>query len=194
MRVHLALFPFIILLAACASNIPLEIREDITGENITVNAARSDINRYTGRKVRWGGTIAGVENKASDTWIEVVDRRLGAYGRPLFTDQSGGRFLVHIDGFLDPAIYRVDRPITVFGTMESGIMKPIDEHPYLYPLVRAQSYYLWEDYDPYARYPRDYGYPYGYYPYFFNPYGFDLGFRYGYLPHYYIGLHQYYPW
>ena len=126
MRVQLALFPFVILLAACASNIPLEIREDITGENITVNAARSDINRYTGRKVRWGGTIAAVENKASDTWIEVVDRRLGAYGRPLFTDQSGGRFLVHIDGFLDPAIYRVNRPITVFGIMESGILKPID--------------------------------------------------------------------
>ena len=185
-----------LMLCACASNIPLEIREDITGENITVDAARSDITRYTGRQVHWGGTISAVENKENDTWIEVVDRPLGSYGRPQISDQTAGRFLVRIDGFLDPAIYRVNRPITVYGTMEGGLMRPIDEHPYLYPLVKAQTYYLWDDYDPYARYARYYDDPYGYYPYpyYFYPYGFDFGYRYGYFPRYYFGLHQHYHW
>ena len=196
MRVHLALFPFIILLAGCASDIPLEIREDISGEQVTLGAVRSDVDQYTGHKVRWGGTIASVQNKATDTWLEVVGRRLGSFGRPLFTDQSDGRFLVRIDGFLDSATYRINRPITVYGILEGSVPGNIGEYSYSYPLVGAYSHYLWEDYDPYEQYDRYYGYPYRYYPYpyYFYPYGFNFGFNYGYFPNYYFGLHQHYHW
>jgi len=192
------LFSCILLLCSCASNIPLEIRENVTEENITVDAARSDSKRFTGHKVRWGGTIASIQNKAQETWIEIVDRPLGSYGRPQINDQSAGRFLARVDGFLDSAIYKVDRPITVFGTIEESVPGNIGEYSYNYPTVRATSHYLWSEYDPYATY---YGYPYGYYPYwyypypyYFYPYRYNFGFRYGYYPHYYFGLHQHFPW
>jgi len=198
MRSRFILLACILLLCSCASNVPLEIREDITDENITVDVARSDSNRFTGHKVRWGGTIASLKNKATDTWLEVVGRQLGAYGRPQITDQSMGRFMVRIEGFLDSAIYRVDRPITIFGVLEGSVAGNIGEYSYDFPLVRADSHYLWSDYDPYARY---YDYPYGYYPYgyypypyYFYPYRYHLGFRYGYYPRYYFGLHHHFPW
>ena len=78
----------------------------------------------------------------------------------------------------------------------SGLSRPIDEHPYLYPLIKAQTYYLWNDYDPYARYARYYDEPYGFYPYpySFYPYGFDFGYHYRRFPRYYFGMNQYYPW
>jgi Starvation-inducible outer membrane lipoprotein len=159
-----------LFLSACASNVPVEIQQDVTGGSASINAVRTDFSRYEGQKIRWGGTIASVENKASDTWIELVGKELGSYGRPRRVDQSLGRFMVRIEGFLDPAIYKPDRELTVYGTVESRMVRQIDEHPYTYPLIRAQTYYLWDDYDRY--YNRYAYYPYGYYPY-----------------HYYYGLH-----
>lgn len=195
MGTRLALFSFILLLVGCASNIPLEIRDDLTGGGITTNAVRADSNRYTGARVRWGGIIASVENKAEETWIEVVGKRLGAFGQPVLSrDQSTGRFLVRIDGFLDPDIYRKNRPITVFGTVEGLIVRAIDEYPYTYPLIRAQSYYLWQDYDYYPRYAH-YPYPYGYYPYpYFYPYDITFGYHFGPYSRYHFGLHHHFHW
>ena len=188
----------LILLGGCASNIPLEIREDITGSNISINAASTDINQYQGKQVRWGGTIAAVENKRDDTWIEVVGKELDSWGEPANTDQSEGRFLVRIDGFLDPAIYKADRSLTVYGTVESHVVGQIDNHPYTYPLIKAQTYHLWSDYDR----RHYYGYPdYPYYPYYYPyRYGFSFGYRHGffprhgYFPRYGYGMYPYYYW
>lgn len=182
----------LIFMGGCASNIPLEIRQDITDGNISINAANADFDQYQGKQVRWGGTIASVENKQDDTWIEVVGKELNSWGEPAFSDASAGRFLVRVDGFLDPAIYKADRGITVYGTIESRVVRQIDDHPYTYPLIKAQSHYLWSDYDR----RRYYGYPYyPFYPYYYPyRYGFHFGYGHGYYPRYGFGLHRYYYW
>ena len=184
----------LLVLTACASNVPLTIRQSpVTNPNI--NEVRTDLDVHKGQKVRWGGTISTIENKVSDTWLEIVGRKLGAYGRPYANDKSLGRFLVRIDGFLDPDIYEVDREVTIYGVVESRIARQIDEHPYIYPLVKAEEFYLWpvytyqrygyRDYDPYY-YP--YYYPYSY-RYRFYPY---FGLRYGHLHDYRLRLSHYY--
>ena len=176
-----------LFLSACASNVPVEIRQDITGSNASVDAVRIDFSRYEGQKVRWGGTIVSLENKASETWVEIVGRELGSYGRPKRLDQSPGRFLVRIEGFLDPAIYKPDRELTVYGTVESRLVRQIDEHPYTYPLIKAQTYYLWDEYD---RYDDRYAYyPYGY-PYYH--YGLDYGYFPGHNFGYHFGMFQHF--
>ncbi|OGT64351.1 MAG: hypothetical protein A2W69_01880 [Gammaproteobacteria bacterium RIFCSPLOWO2_02_47_7] len=179
-------------LSGCASNIPLEIRQDITDSPVSINAASKDIDQYQGKQVRWGGTIASVENRKDDTWIEVVGKELNSWGEPVFSDESGGRFLVRVDGFLDPAIYKADRGITVYGTVESRVVGQIDDYSYNYPLIKAQSHYLWSDY---AR-RRYYVYPYyPYYPYYYPyRYGFHFGYGHGYYPRYRFGLHHHYYW
>lgn len=176
----------VILLPGCASNIPLEIQRDITRNGISLDAVQSDFDRYQDQQVRWGGTIAAIENNQDDTWIEVVHRPLDDFGEPLPTDRSEGRFLVRIPGFLDPAIYRVNRPITVFGRIENRIVREIDEYPYTYPLVQAQSHYLWND-DAYRRYAWHYPYPY-YSPYYYAYAPFHFGFNFG---HWYGHHHGY---
>jgi len=173
--------PVLLLLTACASNIPYEIQRDITERKITINAARAQIERYQGQNVRWGGTIVKVENRENESWIEVVGKPLGYYGRPDESDRSLGRFLVRIEGFVDPAIYREDRDLTIFGTLEGRVTGRIDEHAYSYPLVRAKSYYLWTEYYARTRYP----YRYYYYPYHYR---FHYGYHYPFY-RYRFGFH-----
>lgn len=187
MRIIFSALIAIVFLGGCASNIPVEIRQDVTSSNPGINAVRTDFSHYEGQTVRWGGTITSVENKVSDTWVEVVGRELGSYGRPKRTDQSLGRFLVRIEGFLDPAIYKPDRKLTVYGTVESRMVRQIDDHPYTYPLIKAQTYYLWDDYDRYYAYD----YPYGYYPYHYY-YGLNYGHYHGGHLGYHFGLFQHF--
>lgn len=170
----------VLLTSGCASNVPREIQDPPVAD-LTVNQVRSDIDEYTGNTVRWGGIIASVENRENETWVEVVAQDLGSYGQPRDEDSSYGRFLVRIEEFIDPQIYAEGRELTVAGVVESRIVRPIGEHPYTYPLIRATAYHLWPEYAEYDR-RNDYFMRYHYgYP-FYRGYGF--GYR-GYYPYYY---------
>lgn len=146
------------LLAACASQAPLAIR-DAPPESPAIGAVRDDVDHHVGTEVRWGGTIAEVDNREDETWIEIVGRDLRDTGRPISEDSSQGRFLAKFDGFLDPAIYSEGRLLTVVGAIEGRQMQPIGDYDYYYPVVDVESHYLWEEishryaYDPYWRYP-----------------------------------------
>jgi len=180
------------LLSGCTSHIPEQIRTAPI-ENPGVDQVRNQANSYIGDTVRWGGSIVAVENKAESTWVEIVATPLNHYGMPAAADESSsGRFIARIDGFLDPEVYHDDRRITVYGPIENRIVRTIDDYPYTYPLVKADSHYLWPVhyyasnyyygghryyYRPYYHgYPYYYGYPY--YPrHFHHRFGFHYGFR-----------------
>lgn len=130
---------------------------------------------YQGTPVRWGGVIAAVTNRAEESVVEVVSRPLGSSGRPQETDQTAGRFLVRVAGFLDPAVYAAGREFTVVGTIEGSERRNIGEYPYTYPVVRATGHYLWP---PREEAPRD---PF-YYPPFYRPY-YDPWYPYGPYPY-----------
>jgi outer membrane lipoprotein len=149
------------LLAGCASPVPKVIREPLPGE-IGVAQARADLDAHIGKRVRWGGSIVKVENRPKETVIELVSRPLGDRGRPRDTDRSGGRFLASFQGFLDPAIYAKGRELTVVGTLADSVSGAIGEHPYRFPLVRVESFYLWEPLPP--------PYPYYYDPFWYDPF------------------------
>lgn len=149
------------LLTACASNVPLAIREPLKNAP-DVHNARLAKDELAGQRVRWGGVIAGIQNNASETLIEVVDRPLANNGRPLDSDTSGGRFLARISGFLDPAIYTSKRELTVTGVLAPTITRPVGDYPYRYPVVDVDSYYLWAKPLPPPRYP-----------YYYDPFWYD---------------------
>ncbi|MCI0401506.1 MAG: Slp family lipoprotein [Gammaproteobacteria bacterium] len=174
-------------LGGCASQVPIEIREP-PADNPTIAAVGSDFQGFNGRYVRWGGTIAAVENRTNETDVEVVAHKLDSEGSPYATDDSLGRFIARVEAFLDPVIYAVDRSVTAYGVLEGSITRPIGEHPYTYPLVKATKFYLWPEYSYYPGYaPYHYGYydPYYYpYPYFYlypsYPYSYAYPYRFGY--------------
>lgn len=151
-----------LLLAGCATVVPPAIREPIAGAP-SVSAVRGDSRAYGGRRVRWGGTIAALENRKNATWIEVVSRPLRKDGRPEDTDVTQGRFIAQIQGFLDPAVYAVGRDLTVTGTLSGTVRKNIGQYPYLFPAVTVSHYLLWEPLP--AHQPSYWGPP----PWWYNP-------------------------
>jgi outer membrane lipoprotein len=129
-------------------------------------AVRETPEQFIGTAVRWGGAIVSVRNLKDETVVEIVSRQLDGDGRPRAEDQSEGRFLAQVTGFLDPAVYAGKREVTVSGRVAGALRQSIGEFPYQYPIVRVEQIYLWEprlqpNYDPYRNDPwYPWGYPY----------------------------------
>ena len=168
------------LLVACASPVPLAIRE-LPADSPSLEQVRSgDSGSYLGQQVRFGGTIIQTDNKQDDTRLVVLGRPLTQEGDPGFTDDSAGRFIAIVPEFLDPKVYAPDRDITVTGKLVRTDIGKVGEFPYSYPVVEAMAWHLWPKqslpaywYDPWHQpwhYGRGYnrwrplGYPYHYWP------------------------------
>lgn len=156
----LSLFVLIALVSACVTTtVPEAIRTPAPG-NLSVADVQRNVDPHRGQPVRWGGTIASVENRKSETVIEIVARDLYDDGRPGTAGASPGRFLARVEGFLDPAIYAKNRDLTVAGTVAGSETRAIGEFSYAYPVVNAVSIHLWERL-PDPRYVS---------PYYYDPY------------------------
>jgi outer membrane lipoprotein len=147
--------------------VPDAIRNAPTNE-ITIKSVQASPKAYLKDQVRWGGNIISVNNKPTETWVEVLARPLDYEGEPNSEAANTGRFIARINGFLDPAIYTTERKITVQGQLENTIVRLIDEHPYRFPLVQAKTHYLWPKPPEIIEPWRDPWYPY--YPYRYDPF------------------------
>ncbi len=174
----------VFLIAGCQSSVPLEIREPLLGAP-SIAQVQENPKANKGKRVRWGGVIASVENRSTDTWVEVVSKVLGDEGRPLPDDVALGRFFARVSGFLDPAVYQADREITVYGIVEDEVKRNIGEKPYSYPTVKSERLYLWPMYrrEAYGYYPDPYWYDPFYYPYRYWPYRYWRRHRFGFSPY-----------
>jgi outer membrane lipoprotein len=165
------------LLSACASQVPVEIRE-FPNTAPGVAEVRKKPEQFLSEKIRWGGTIAQIENKQQASWLTIIALPLDDDGRPLSSDQSPGRFIAIIDGFLEPEVYSQNRQITVIGNIQKSQTVKIGEFPYEHPVIQVEYHYLWPpepepsslDYYPYRWY--DPWYDPWYYPYYpwYGPY------------------------
>lgn len=96
-------------------------------------------------QARWGGVIAKVDNLKNSTRIEVVHFELSSSARPKQKDETLGRFRIYYPGLLDPMIYKKGKSITVVGNIAAPESGTIGEHPYQYPVVKADAVHLWKD-------------------------------------------------
>jgi outer membrane lipoprotein len=166
-RIYIGLIMVIAMTGGCASK-PPEAISKIPADNPSLADVRLDIDQYIGAQVRWGGEISKVENKADQTWIEIVRRQLGGDGKPKTTGKSDGRFIASFTGFADPVVYEVGRLLTIVGTIANKIERPIGEYDYVFPIVTVEGSYLWKA-TTVAQYP-NYPPPWWYYdPRFYYP-------------------------
>jgi len=168
MRKLLRVLALSLALGGCASYIPNEIRTPPPGDLQLAQVLREP-QSHLGARVRWGGEIVAVENTKRETRVILVAKPLDYSGRPEDTDFSPGRFLARFQGFRDPATYKEGRALTVAGVLEPAVTRPVGDYPYVYPVVAAQTDYLWQPLPDYL--PGYYWYPY--YPYcspFYGPY------------------------
>ena len=170
-----------LLLGACASQVPLPIRE-APADSPSLAVVRAQDADYLGQRVRWGGTIIETGNRENATWLTVLGKPLDKSGEPGFGDDGAGRFIAIVPGFLDPKVYAPDRRVTVSGTLARFESAMVGEYPYSYPVVEAEAWYLWarevkrpDGYDDPWRYD-----PWYYRPWYgpWHPYGYPYRHRY----------------
>ena len=136
-------------LAGCAT-----APKPLQGEFAALMPADASASQRLGDTVRWGGTIVGVTPAPGETCFEVLGRDLGETARPRRDDDtSSGRFLACRAGFYDPAIFAIDREVTVTGRIAAFETRRIGEYDYVYPRLDADVVYLWPE-----RRPEDYWY------------------------------------
>lgn len=168
-----------LLLSACASQIPLGIRE-APADSPSLQQLRAQASDYLGRQTRLGGTIVATENREDATWLTVLGLPLYKDGTPRLTDDSAGRFIAIVPAFLDPQLYAPDRQVTVTGTLLRTEASKVGEYPYSYPVIQAEVWYLWPEQ---TELPYGYPYPGWYDPWYYGPwypygYGYPYPYRY----------------
>jgi outer membrane lipoprotein len=166
-----------LLLSGCVYVISKGIRREVT-RDLSLKEVIKDPDAYKGKVVLWGGVIIDSKNLKEGTRIIILQKDLNIWGRPKESDKSQGRFIVSYPGYLDTAIYRRDREITVAGEIVGRKVLPIGEITYTYPELSPREIHLWTE-------EKKAEYPYPYWPY---PWWWD----YPYLP--YRRWYPYRPW
>jgi outer membrane lipoprotein len=159
--------------------VPQEIRT-APARNLGVAQVQQSPAISIGQSVRWGGTIVATQNLADATEIEVLSRPLDHEGEPRLGSRGEGRFIARFAGFLDPAEYAKDRELTVVGAILRIDTRKVGSYPYPYPVVAAQSRYLWPQREQVLLYPYPdpwYGPGWGPWPGAWGPWPYAPGFR-----------------
>jgi len=156
-RLFLLFFLFV-LLSGCAP-ISKELRSR-TDTALSFSEVLQNPETYRGKIVIWGGEIIeAINQKDGTTLIEVLQRPLDWMEAPKGREASGGRFLILVEKYLDPYIFRRGREITVAGEILGEKRRLIGEMEYRYRFVLSRQIYLWRE--PCYAYLRPY---YPYYP------------------------------
>lgn len=137
-------FLMMLFAAGCAQPI-----FDPTGVDtgLTPTKAVPAFESVRGRRVIWGGEVVESRNLAHSTELVVLGRALNASQRPLPGSPQQGRFIVHYPGYLETVTYRPGRQVTIEGRLVDRQIRPVGKARYLYPVVAADSVYLWPEED-----------------------------------------------
>lgn len=129
-------------IAACGQGISKELRSQVTFSG-SFNQLQQSPERYRGEMAMLGGKIIETRPMENGTEVMVLQLPLNQSDRPQDNDQSKGRFLVHSDRFLDPAVYSAGTLITVVGRIKGSEQRNIGQMPYRYPVIAAQEINKW---------------------------------------------------
>ncbi len=150
---------FFLLLQGCFP-ISKQLRSQ-ADKALTFQQVFQNPDAYKGKIVIWGGEVVETINqKDGTTLIVVLQRPLDWTQEPEFR-RSEGRFVILVEGYVDPYVFRRGRRITVAGEILGKKVMRLGELEYPYPLLLSKQIYLWGQH---YYYPYPYPY-YWYYPY-----------------------------
>jgi len=135
MRCHwLIVLASLLSFVACSSMISLQA-QSLTDPELSYAQLASNPEAYMGKVVIIAGILIEAVNTREDTRLVLLqypdpaNRR----GRPQTDTSSGGRFLVLTPEYLETAIYRAGRALTVAGEVRGPRGLPGGETVYRYP-------------------------------------------------------------
>ena len=152
------------LVSGCAGVISQGVRQQVNDE-VSLKSVRETPKGFNDEMVLWSGEIIGAKNEREGTLLEILQKPADFETRPVQGDKSEGRFLAIYKGYLDVAIYKEGREVTVAGRVKDSKVMPLGEIEYTYPLIEIEEIYLWPE--------RKREYPHSYYydhPLWFHPY------------------------
>jgi outer membrane lipoprotein len=97
-----------------------------------------------GKTVILGGYVLETDAGADESVLVVLQAPLDAFDLPADSDESQGRFLTMHSGYLDPAIYREGRVVTIAGVV-TGVLGDTEECPARCLQIETRDLYLWDD-------------------------------------------------
>lgn len=131
-------------LVSCAAAISREGLKHVD-DDLDFSRLLRDPQAHMGKTVLFGGTIIETENYPDRSVLAVIEYPLGSGNRPDAGRSAGGRFLLSTTEFLDPAIYRPGRQVTVLGSVSGQEIRPLQERLYSYPVIELSEIYLWPE-------------------------------------------------
>jgi outer membrane lipoprotein len=152
-----------IVLSSC-SVMSREMRREAI-QDVTFDALKRNTQDYQGETVIFGGYILETRNLTKETRLLVLQAPLSVRDEPKDRDLSRGRFVVIHDGFLDPAIYKHGRKVTVAGEVVGEEQAELNDHRFTMPVIRSREIFLWKEqtgpvgyhyYDPFYPWPDPY--------------------------------------
>ncbi|MGR6981711.1 Slp family lipoprotein [Testudinibacter sp. P27/CKL/0425] len=94
--------------------------------------------------VRLGGKVVRANAQPSYTEIEVLSMTIDRFSaKPVLDSNSDGRFIARLNGFVDPLSLE-KQYITVKGILDGKQNGKIDQADYVYPLIKAENYRIWQ--------------------------------------------------
>ena len=128
-----------IALAGCAT----PVFKDATPAAATPADVAATPERYHGAGVVWGGKILDVRNLADTTELQVVAYPLDRAQRPDQNAPTLGRFIVSLQGYVEPLDFPAGRFVTLRGHIEGTRTITVDEHDLALPRVVDATVHLW---------------------------------------------------
>lgn len=134
----------LILAGGCASSVVPQALMEQVDQNLTLEKVQMVPGKYLNQSVLWGGRVLKVVNRPKGTLIEVLQIPLDSDLRPKEdAGSSQGRFVVSMEGFLDPAVYARGRAVTVVGQVAGSVNAPVGQYKYTFVYLRGQEVKLW---------------------------------------------------
>ncbi len=181
-RICRMLFYFLLIsgLFGCAHPISKEIRKKVA-KDVRFSDVLQDPTAYVSEIVLWGGEIIETINQIDGTMVIVLQMPLDYQDKPKGDEASKGRFIAKTNEYLDPAVYKPERKVTVAGEIIGKETRPLGEGEYTYPVIAIKQLHLWKR----ELYRSEFG-PYydpWYYDYWYSPWYRPWFYPY-YRPHY----------
>lgn len=113
-------------------------------KNVKFEEVYANPEGHIGKVVVIGGKI--IETNLQENYTEIVVLQLPLsfdYSTSSSVDASKGRFILKVDGFLDPKVYFSGRKITVAGEMLGSETRRLGGTNYKYPVLKLLEIKLW---------------------------------------------------
>jgi outer membrane lipoprotein len=94
-------------------------------------------------QVVWGGELLEVRNREQNSELVVLAYPLDSGQRPQRRENSVGRFIAIMPGYIERYDYPSHRYITIAGKLDGSRDELIGEQHYQHALLKADTWHLW---------------------------------------------------